>query len=347
MTQSQFVPKDLNNVITVGIPLPSFIEHITDVSEPTRNALEAAYDFARDQGLDVFEIKKRGINVSANHNDLVNSMKGDWLLICGSDHTFGRHAIHTLWQSTQTKPFPKIVGGVMPYRNPPHAPVFGHLNAPKECLYSCAPYKHYHPGITMSGELMKIDAVGSGFTIYHRSVFDTIRPPWFSYEPIPVQGKLFYETLEDFDGKRTLSDLLEDIARGESFLTEENREALKVKAGNIRRILGQSRRVIPFGPDFGFCLKAKDAGFDTYVHWGLDIHHSTFVPINNGQFIANMMDPRSWFMYAIGGEELSMDGLKDDIAMLQKLNFRGIDIDATIEDFRNEQKKSQEAQEVA
>ena len=336
MPQEVYVPQDHNKIITVGLPLPNFIEHITDVSEPTRNSLQFAYDFAKGQDLDIFEVKKRGINVSSNHNELAASIKGDWLLICGSDHAFAPHAIHTLWRAAQEPPYPKIIGGVMPYRNPPHAYVFCHLSKTGEVLYSSAPYKHFHPGITMSGEVMKVDAVGSGFTLYHRSVFDAVPMPWFSYEPLPIQDKKFYETLRDFDGDRSFSDLLEDFTNGKTFLSDEDRDKLREKAKNIRRILGQSRRTIAFGPDFGFCLKAKDAGFDSYVHWGLDIRHSTFVPIHNGHFIAALSDPQTWFRYATGGEEFSMDGLHDSIEMLKKLNFKdGVDPQELLESWEN------------
>jgi hypothetical protein len=326
MAEGTFVAKDHNKVITLGLPLPSFIEHVTDVSEPTRMAIERACDYIQKYtDIEVFEVKKRGINVSANHNDIVNSMKGDWLLICGSDHIFAAHAIHTLWQAAQTEPFPKIISAVMPYRHPPHAPVCAHLNSVGELLYAYAPYKHYHPGMTMSGEIMKVDATGSGFTLYHRSVFDAVQMPWFDYAPLRFNDKNFYETLED------LPELLEDDMI--------DPDTAKQKADGIRRILGQSRRCIPFGPDFGFCMKAKDCGFQTYVHWGCEIQHSTFVPIHNGHFIAAMADPRSWFQYAIGGEEMSMDGLSKDIEMLKRLDFRGgLDADTTIKDYQETKK---------
>lgn len=344
MAEGTFKAGDHNKVITLGLPLPSFIEHITDVSEPTRTSIEKACDYLQKHtDLEVFEVKKRGINVSANHNDLVNSMKGDWLLICGSDHAFPSHAIHELWKATQVEPYPKIIGGVMPYRNPPHAYVFSHLNNTGELLYPMVPYKHFHPGITMSGEIMKVDVIGSGFTMYHRSVFDAVPPPWFSYEPLPFNDKKFYETLENFDGNRSFADFIEDVASGKVFVTPEQREVLKDKARGIRRILGQSRRHVSFGPDFGFCIKAKDHGFDSYVHWGLDILHSTFVPINNGYYIANMSDPRSWFNYAIGGEELSMDGLAKDVEMLKKLNFNGIDPDALMKEYEESKLPKEEA----
>lgn len=343
MPEKQFVADDHNKIITVGLPLPNFVEHITDVSEPTRMSLERAYDYARDQGLDVFEIKKRGINVSANHNDLVQSMKGDWLLICGSDHAFGKHAIHTLWQATQEPPYPKIIGGVMPYRHPPHAYVFSHLNSTGEVAFSSVPYKHFHPGITMSGEIMKVDMVGSGFTLYHRSVFDTVPQPWFSYETKRLSDtKLFHETLRDFDGERTFSDFLEDLTHGNTYLSDEDKETLRKKAAALRRIIGLSRRHIAFGPDFGFCLKAKEYGFDTYVHWGLDIQHSTFVPIHNGYFIANIHDPATWFRFAIGGEELSMDGLKDDIELLNRLSFNNVDPEKMASEYEEKKETTEE-----
>lgn len=321
MAEGTFVAKDHNKVITLGLPLPNFIEHVTDVSEPTRMAIERGCNYLQKYtDIEVFEVKRRGINVSQNHNDLVNSMKGDWLLICGSDHIFAAHAIHTLWQATQVEPFPRIISAVMPYRHPPHAPVCAHLNKQGELLYALAPYKHYHPGMTMSGEIMEVDATGSGFTLYHRSVFDAVPMPWFDYTTLRFNDNKFYETM----GKAI------DLADGEFV---EDAAGL---AKNLRRIVGQSRRCIPFGPDFGFCLKAKDFGFKTYVHWGCDIQHSTFVPIHNGHFIAATADPRTWFQYAIGGEEMSMDELKDDIDMLKRLNFNGVDPDAMMKEYEEQ-----------
>lgn len=344
MSEGVFKASDHNKVITLGIPLPNFIEHITDVSEPTRMAIDRACNYCQQcTDLEIFEVKKRGINVSQNHNDIANSLKGDWLLICGSDHIFAAHAIHTLWQATQVEPFPKIISAVMPYRNPPHAPVCAHLNGVGEVLYPLAPYKHYHPGMTMSGEVMSVDATGSGFTLYHRSVFDAVPYPWFDYSTLRFNDKKFYETLEGFDSERSFADFIEDVATGKVFVTEEQRVQLKEKARGIRRILGLSRRHIPFGPDFGFCMKARDYGFKTYIHWGCDIQHSTFVPIHNGHFIANMSDPRAWFNYAIGGQELSMDGVSDDIAMLKKLNFGGVDPEAILKEYQDS-KQPQEGQ---
>lgn len=290
------MPEDKQITVTLGLPLPNLLEYITDVSLNTRQAISDMATYSQKHGIQIFEKIVRGINVADNHNKIANDMRGEWLLICGSDHTFAPDALVKLLAVANEPPYPKIIGGTMPHRNKPYAYVACNYSEDRDRPFPLVPYIDFHPGETFSESIRKVDVIGSGFTLYHRSVFDTIPFPWFCYAPPGPFVPEMEETLRDFDGKETLSDLLERVSHGETFLNDEQKELLRKKAGQLRKTLAKSRRPVPFGPDYYFCAKAAAYGIDSYIHFGVTVMHFDFIAITPWDFITQINhDDKLWW----------------------------------------------------
>lgn len=262
-----------NRTITFGLPLPNRSDYEFDVSQVTRGCLNEVYTYMRARGWDVHEQIIRGVNVADHHNQFVHKMKGDWLIICGSDHGFQPNAAEQLVEAAEQKPYPKIVASLISYRNPPNQFV--------ACLFArdgkhprpIVPWRDFHPMQAMSGGIMKVDTAGSGFCLYHRSVFDIVPSPWFLYSPYLSQPKL------------------ESVLRKVGFDGDIDEET-KAEA---RWLLAQSRTASPYGPDYYFNVKAKDYGIDTYLHFGCRVSHYDYIPVMHHNYIRHMDDPVTWW----------------------------------------------------
>jgi hypothetical protein len=242
------------------------------VSFVTRKSLDEMYGFMRARGWDVHEKVIRGVNVADHHNQLAKDIKGDWFITCGSDHGFMPDAALKLIEAAEAPPYPKIVGSLISYRNPPNQFV--------ACLFArdgkhprpIVPGRDFHPMMAMSGGLMKVDTVGSGFCLFHHSVFDIVPFPWFAYAPYLSQVKL--------------ESLLKRVGRGSNGTKTQE---------DARWLLAQSRTASPYGPDYYFCVKAKDYGIDTYLHFGCRVSHYDYIPVMHHNYIQHMQDPVVWW----------------------------------------------------
>lgn len=110
-----------------------------------------------------------GSDGSMQRNMIVEGLPLDaeWLLLVEDDHLYPPDALERLLSHSVD-----IVAGLTPMRRPPFWPcAFEHLDGP------------WHRPITkeaiQSGELVECSAVGVGFTLVRREVFDVLKPPWF------------------------------------------------------------------------------------------------------------------------------------------------------------------------
>ena len=111
---------DMNKTVTIGLPLPNLLSVTVDVSWPTRQAIDRLIKYSSERGITVWEECARSVNVAHNHNDLGNKFRGDWLLVCGSDHSFSPDALELLLKATEEYPYPRIIGGISPFRSAPY-----------------------------------------------------------------------------------------------------------------------------------------------------------------------------------------------------------------------------------
>lgn len=290
--------------VTVGLPLPPNKEFIKDVSMATRVCLKQMYEFCRSLGMVIFELPVHGLNVAENHNKLANQMRGEWLLIVGSDHDFGHNALALLLDAAMThKDRPKIICGTMPRRMPPYNYVIMTIGEHRQLPAPIVPMLDYHPGMQMAGQI--IDAgqdghplvVGSGFTLYHRSVFDTCKYPWFMYETRLAPEPMAESTLYDWDGKISFSTYLERLADGKATLDSEG---LRDKAVALRRLLGMTRSCVGWGPDYSLCMKALDYGIRSYAHFGVPVRHYDMFAIHPGMFLRHIRESiGNWWTEAL------------------------------------------------
>lgn len=288
---------DNNRTITVGLPLPNRSDYEFDVSFVTRQNLDAMYALMRSDGWDVHESIVRGVNVADHHNQLAKNMKGDWLLICGSDHGFQPNAALQLVEAAESELKPKIVGSLISYRNPPNQYVACLFARDNKHPRPIVPWRDFHPMMAVSGGLMRVDTVGSGFCLYHRSVFDAVPFPWFAYAPYLSQVKL--------------ESLLKRVGRGKNG---------KKTQEDARWLLAQSRTASPYGPDYYFCVKAKDYGIDTYLHFGCRVSHYDYIPVMHHNYIQHMEDPVVWWSEVMRAAAPTEDGIQELIGVTNERN---------------------------
>lgn len=289
--------------VTIGLPLPNNKEYSVDVSVPTRTALNQMYEFSKSLGMELRELPVHGLNVAENHNKMANQMWGEWLLIVGSDHDFGYNALAMLLDACMKPPYPRIIAGIMPRRMPPYNYVLMTIGEYRQMPAPIVPMLDYHPGQQMAGQV--IDAgqdghpivVGSGFTLYHRSVFDTCKYPWFMYSCRESPEPMIEEALYHWDENISFSTYLEKLARGE---TDIDAGKLNEKATELRRLLGQSRACVGWGPDYGMCMKALDYGIKSYAHFGVPVRHYDMFAIHPGMFLRHIRESMgNWWTEAI------------------------------------------------
>lgn len=176
-----------DQIVSVGIPVPRFAGYNVDASDQTLQSLMDMYDYSNGQGIKVLIIPRiigRGLNVASNHMKLANTMRGDWLLIIGSDHTFEKDALWKLIEAATDDDGECIL------------PIIGGITSSRVAPFRLIGYrrdkhgKNYLPirfGVDFTEEDILAGTVlsgthigtGSGFTLYHRSVFDEVQFPWF------------------------------------------------------------------------------------------------------------------------------------------------------------------------
>lgn len=329
---------DFNKVITVGLPLPEVLEYSADVSMSTRQCLENAYNYMRSRGFHIHELSEKGINVADNHNRLAQRMIGDWLLICGSDHTFAPNAMELLWKAAQEEPQPKIIGAIIPHRHEPYAYVcMSEFDEETERVSSLKPFTDFHPGHTMAGvgAVRSVGTIGSGFCLYHRSVFDTVPYPWFLFAkrqiPLPEAEKI----LRDFNGNRNFPEFLEQLANGDRFIDDHEKGLLKEKATQLRRALARVRAPFAYGPDYHINMAAKDYGIKTYVHLGVTVFHLAFVPIHLGHYVAYLQgDQSNWWSSLMGSKPATTQNIQEVRKLVEQYDYqRHMDAPELMADF--------------
>jgi len=152
-----------------------------------RNSLQGMYDYAGAHKVEVKEIPLdvgRGLNVARNHTELANYMWGDWLLIVGSDHSFQPNALNMLLDAAATEDgdcVRPIISGVCVYRTWPYQLIAYRRDPSGKNFMSLRPGIDWGFDDTMGGKVIdqQDGACGSGFCLYHRSVFDEVPYPWF------------------------------------------------------------------------------------------------------------------------------------------------------------------------
>lgn len=331
--------------VTIGLPLPSLLEYITDVSWQTREAIGAMAKYCEQRGIQLYEKVARGINVASNHNKCANEMRGEWLLICGSDHTFAPEALSILLEAAAKPPYPKIIGGVIPYRSKPYQYVACRFSDDKKDQpYPLVPYIDFHPGETFAGGIREVDVIGSGFCLYNRSVFDTVPYPWFLYaQPGPFLPET-EDLLLKYNGM-TFAEFLESLASGDRFLSDEDKVVLRQKADKIRRYLARARFQVAYGPDYYFCRKAAAYGFKTYVHFGCTVMHFDFVPITPWDYITQInADDRLWWNHAMKAQCMTVENVQKVRAQVEGADrLRRMEPEALMKEWDDAQREGAEA----
>ena len=269
--------KVCREIVTIGLPLPNLLEYTADVSNETRECLNALERYSKGQGIETHEIKARSINVASNHANIISKMIGDWVLVCGSDHTFQPDALVQLLDAATKPPYPKILGAVCNYRGAPYRWTLAVFDESGERLFPLVPFFNVDPSVMASGSIQQVDVIGSGFTLYHRSVFDTVPTPWFTYEARRPGMPELEEVMRDWNEDLRFDEWLEELAEGPGHfsITQADALRLKEKGKGFRRLLAKFRRPSSIGFDFNICLKAREYGIKAYVHWGVVNHHLT------------------------------------------------------------------------
>lgn len=299
--------KVYRDLVTIGLPLPNLLEYTPDVSNDTRVCLNAMKRYSKERGTETHEIKARGINVAANHANLVHDMIGDWILVVGSDHVFAPNALEELLAAAKEPPYPRIIGAICPFRGEPYRYTFAMLAENGEQLFPVIPYKDMDMGQVLSGEVQEVDVIGSGFTLYHRSVFDTVPPPWFTYETRRPGMPELEQVLKEWEGETTFSDWLEAVPQN---ITSSDSIRLREKAKGLRRLLAKFRRPQAIGFDFNICLKAKEYGIKTYVHWGVQSHHLTLERVTPYRYLHWMENDDNWMRDMLASGPLTTERLQ-------------------------------------
>lgn len=181
--------------VSIGIPLPRFSGFEVDVMPVCKSALNELVKFSEDRDVRVQIIPKdvgRGLHVARNHTALANAMVGEWLLTVGSDHDFHPASLCMLLDAAMDKDgkvIRPIISGICPSRSKPWRPIAYRRD---ETGFNWMPFR---PGLDFNETQCMAGAVidkpyggagggmdiacGSGFCLYHRSVFDAVPYPWF------------------------------------------------------------------------------------------------------------------------------------------------------------------------
>jgi len=343
--------KVCREIVTIGLPLPNLLEYTADVSAETRGCLNALRHRSREQGVETHEVKARSINVASNHANIVEKMIGDWLLVCGSDHTFEPDALCKLLEATEKPPYPKILGAVCNYRGAPYRWTLAVYDDSGERLFPLVPFYNVDPTMMASGSVQYVDVIGSGFTLYHRSVFDTVPTPWWTYEPRRPGMPELEEVLRDWDDKYRFDEWLEEMSGWaedpgddpspifgrSSIVSAADGIRLKEKAKGLRRLLAKFRRPSSMGFDFHLCLKARDYGIKSYVHWGVINHHLTLEHTHPQRYVHWVeSDPKNWMAEVMARNEVTTEKIADMRGIQEKADAARLEWEKAVAEAQKE-----------
>lgn len=131
-------------------------------------------------------------------NDLVNKMRGDWLLMLDTDHAPGPDLLGRLLHRMNEHDL-DVICGIYQFKTPPHAPVlYGWYQPSKANEGGFAPLVGWGP----AGEVIPVDGAGAGAMLVKRRVFDKIEAELHE-RPFDVIGQMG-EDLSFFKRLRTL-----------------------------------------------------------------------------------------------------------------------------------------------
>ena len=122
----------------------------------------------------------RNISVADARNDIVTNTTGDYLLMIDPDITFYSKDVKKLMAEDRD-----IVAGLFFQKTPPYRPLLFDYNKTKNLYDNVFDYK--------KEEIRSVDAVGTGFIMIKRTVFEALEDPWFVYHnPKTGLGEDFY-----------------------------------------------------------------------------------------------------------------------------------------------------------
>lgn len=128
-------------------------------------------------------------------NDIVNRMRGDWLLMLDCDHEFEPDLCARLLNTMRRLDL-DVLTGFYQYRTPPHAPTIYHWKQGGDGVNPIGGWNEEYP-------VIQVDAAGAGCLMVRRRVFDRIREEIRGEQPFDVRPPYS----EDLSFFRRLADL--------------------------------------------------------------------------------------------------------------------------------------------
>lgn len=126
----------------------------------------------------------QGSILTSQRNELVQRMKGDWIMFIDSDMVFDTQAIGRLVLTREEHDL-DMLGGLCFQRIPPHQPTLYMRESPTEGGYAFLE--------KWDSDLVEVDGTGMAFVIIHRRVFErivqTFQDPAFSWPPYELRIK--------------------------------------------------------------------------------------------------------------------------------------------------------------
>lgn len=97
----------------------------------------------------------------------------EYLVMLDSDHVHDPQVVEKLAMSVMYNPEIKVLGGLTFRRGQPYEPMAYHFG---DTPHTLIPLRDWGPGIT------PVDALSTAILMVHREVFESMDPPWFTYE---------------------------------------------------------------------------------------------------------------------------------------------------------------------
>jgi hypothetical protein len=292
----------VSKVVTIACPLPKWLPYEASVAEKIQKNIEVMRKFSADRGVTTYQENYRCLQVAHGHNELAKNVKGEWILIFGSDHTVAPDALMKLLTATEEDPEIKIIMGTTNHRELPNRPVAYNFDSTGERLLAIVPFRDFHPGEAEAGAVIKVDVVGTGCTLIHRDAFTTIPFPWFEFGAQPIRPQLL-EPL--FDWKKML-DIPTMSKKGLQKYSKELADA-------AQRAKVRYRWPLTHGPDMNFCLKAKHYGFQCHLHLGVIVRHYTWVGVGMEHYVEYLKQGgiQAFEQEFFGGKEPTVEGVQE------------------------------------
>jgi SAM-dependent methyltransferase len=127
-------------------------------------------------------VVRSGLYIQENRNHLVKDMRDmscDWLLQLDSDYGFEPNFLQMIMRNADAEKFPMIFGL---YSNIGSYSGTGSVEV-VDCVYREMPDGKYQSiNVLDNGQMIEVDAAGTGLFLSHKSVYDKIPEPWFSVE---------------------------------------------------------------------------------------------------------------------------------------------------------------------